>query len=337
MTFPKTVAEFAELEGLRGPLHLAIGVFDGVHLGHKAVIESAVFSAQRSGGVSGVLTFDPHPSRLFRPENATQLLMPIAEKCDMLHQVGVDVVIRKHFDRAYASIPAEIFLAELKQALPALQAIYVGENFRFGQKRAGDVSTLIESGKELGLGVFSAERIKHNGEPISSTRIRGQLQAGEIESVNDLLGYNYFADGEIIGGQKLGRQIGFPTLNLPWEPECLPCFGVYYVRFRKRSVGVPPLGGSKPDSNPAEAGTPTSPWFSAVANYGVKPTVAEFDQTPALEIHALEPTEFTEGDAIEVEWLAFIRLEQKFDSLDALKDQITKDTEHARELAARHG
>ncbi|MGB0415123.1 MAG: riboflavin biosynthesis protein RibF, partial [Coraliomargarita sp.] len=272
MNLPQTVAEFSELEGLRGPLHLAIGVFDGVHLGHKAVIESAVFSAQRSGGLSGVLTFDPHPSRLFRPDAATELLMPIAEKCDMLHQVGVDVVIRKHFDRAYASIPAETFLAELKQALPALQAIYVGENFRFGQKRAGDVSTLIESGKELDLGVFSAERIKHNGEPISSTRIRGDLKAGEIESVNDLLGYNYFADGAIIGGQKLGRQIGFPTLNLPWEPECLPCFGVYYVRFRKQGVDE---------------------WFSAVANYGVKPTVAEVDQTPALEIHALEPTEFS--------------------------------------------
>lgn len=334
MIFPQTVAEFAELEGLRGPLHLAIGVFDGVHLGHKAVIESAVFSAQRSGGVSGVLTFDPHPSRLFRPDNATQLLMPIAEKCGMLHQVGVDVVIRKHFDRAYASIPAETFLAELKQALPALQAIYVGENFRFGQKRAGDVSTLIESGKELGLGVFSAERIKHNGEPISSTRIRGELQAGEIESVNDLLGYNYFADGVIVGGQKLGRQIGFPTLNLPWEPECLPRFGVYYVRFR---VGVPASAGSKSDSNPPKGGTPTSPWFPAVANYGVKPTVAESDQTPALEIHALEPTDITEGATIEVEWLAFIRPEQKFESLDALKAQIAKDTEHARELAARHG
>ncbi len=337
MTFPKTVAEFAELEGLRGPLHLAIGVFDGVHLGHKAVIESAVFSAQRSGGVSGVLTFDPHPSRLFRPDNATQLLMPIAEKCDMLHQVGVDVVIRKHFDREYASIPADSFLSELKQALPALQAIYVGENFRFGQKRAGDVVTLIESGKALGLGVFSAERIKHNGEPISSTRIRRELQAGEIESVNDLLGYNYFADGAIVGGQKLGREIGFPTLNLPWEPECLPRFGVYYVRFRRGSVGVPALAGSESDLNPPKGVTPTSPWFAAVANYGVKPTVAEADQAPALEIHALEPTELTEGDAIEVEWLTFIRPEKKFDSLDALKAQIAQDTEHARKLAARHG
>lgn len=312
MKFPASVDDFAALSELKGPLHLAIGVFDGVHLGHKAVIESAVFSARRSGGIAGVLTFDPHPSRLFRPDDPTRLIMPIETKTAMLHAVGVDCVIRKHFDRAFASIPAKDFLGELKQALPALKSIYVGENFRFGQKRAGDVGTLIQSGRELGLGVFSAERIKHNGEPISSTRIRKELEAGEIAAANDLLGYNYTATGEVAGGAKLGRQIGFPTLNLPWRPECLPRFGVYFVRFRK-------LG--------AKA------WQSGVANYGVKPTVADAAQTPALEIHALDGTQLDQGDAIEVEWLHFIRPEQKFDGVEALKAQIAKDCETARELA----
>lgn len=312
MNLPATVDHFEALSELKGELHLAIGVFDGVHLGHKAVIESAVFSARRSGGIAGVLTFDPHPSRLFRPEDPTRLIMPIETKTAMLHKVGVDCVIRKHFDRAFASIPADQFLSQLKKALPALRSIYVGENFRFGQKRAGDVATLIESGRALKLGVFSANRIKHNGEPISSTRIRKELEAGEIESVNDLLGYNYTATGKIIGGAKLGRQIGFPTLNLPWQPECLPRFGVYLVRFRESH---------------SEA------WQSAVANYGVKPTVAEADQVPALEVHGLEPTDLTAGDAIEVEWLRFIRPEQKFASVDALKTQIEKDFEVARGLA----
>ena len=149
-----------------------------------------------------------------------------------------------------------------------------------------------------------------------------------------MLCYNYFADGVIVGGQKLGREIGFPTLNLPWQPECLPRFGVYYVRFR---VGVLASASLKSDSNPPKGGTPTSQWFSAVANYGVKPTVADADQAPALEIHALQPTEITEGDAIEVEWLAFIRPEQKFDSLDELKAQIAMDTEHVRTIAVDHG
>jgi riboflavin kinase / FMN adenylyltransferase len=311
MNLPANVERFEELASLTSELHLAIGVFDGVHLGHKAVIESAVSSAHRSGGLSGVLTFDPHPSRLFRPEDPTLLMTPIVAKTAMLHAVGIDVVIRKHFDRAFASIPAEGFLANLKAALPALKSIYVGENFRFGKMRAGSVETLIESGRALGLGVFSVERIKHNGEPISSTRIRKELVDGVIEAVNDLFGYNYFSNGVVIGGDKLGRQIGFPTLNLPWNPECRPRFGVYLVRFR--------LNGN-------------IPWQAAVANYGVKPTVADADQAPALEVHALDATQLDTGDSIEVEWLQFIRPEQKFASVDALKAQIAKDCETARKL-----
>jgi riboflavin kinase/FMN adenylyltransferase len=313
MHVPASVEDFDALYGLKAPLHLAIGVFDGVHLGHKAVIESAVFSARRSGGLSGVLTFDPHPSRLFRPEAPTRLIMPIEAKTALLHAVGVDCVIRKHFDRAFASIPAESFLAELKKALPTLRAIYVGENFRFGQKRSGDVATLIQTGRSLGVSVFSADRIKHNGEPISSTRIRGELEAGAIAAVNDLLGYNYRTSGQVVGGARLGRTIGFPTMNLPWQPECLPRFGVYQVRFRQPGALA---------------------WEAGVANYGVKPTVAAAGQVPALEIHALEGSSLDQGDAIEVEWLDFIRPEQKFEGLDALKAQIAKDCAKARERIA---
>ncbi len=311
MELPVSVDCFEALAELKGPLHLAIGVFDGVHLGHKAVIESAVLSARRCGGVSGVLTFDPHPSRLFRPEHPTRLIMPIREKSLMLHEVGIDVVIRKHFDRDYADIHAEDFLARLKAALPTLAAIYVGSNFRFGRKRAGDVRTLIETGQALDLAVFSIDRIKHNGEPISSTRIRAELEAGSIEAVNDLLGYNYFSDGQVVGGAKLGREIGFPTLNLPWEPECRPRFGVYFVRFRASD---------------------SDEWSFAVANYGIKPTVA-VDEKPVLEVHALGGTELGEGAAIVVEWLRFIRPEQKFESIHALQAQIAQDCVVGRKFA----
>jgi riboflavin kinase/FMN adenylyltransferase len=314
MDLPISVERFEDLSALNGELHLAIGVFDGVHLGHKAVIESAVFSARRSGGVSGVLTFDPHPSRLFRPDAPTLLMMAVEDKVAMLHSVGVDVVIRKRFDQAFAAIPADTFLAQLKRALPSLKSIYVGQNFRFGQKRLGDVNTLIESGKALDLGVFSVERIQHNGEPISSTRIRNALEAGDIESVNDLFGYNYTSVARVVGGAKLGRKIGFPTLNLPWSPESRPRFGVYLVRFR-------------------EVGSKT--WQDGIANYGIKPTVAEADQTPALEVHALNQCAQTEGDTIEVEWLRFIRGEQKFASIEELKSQIGKDCDLARSMVAK--
>lgn len=310
MKFPAVVDDLSALSALEDELHLAIGVFDGVHLGHKAVIESAVFSARRSEGIAGVLTFDPHPSRLFRPENPTRLIMPIEAKTAMLHAVGVDCVICKHFDREFASIPASDFLASLKHVIPALKSIYVGENFRFGQKRAGDVSTLIEAGRALGLGVFSADRIKHNGEPISSTRIRKELEAGEIASVNDLLGYNYGTTGEIVAGAQLGRTIGFPTYNVEWEPECLPRFGVYAVHFREKG---------------------STDWLPGVANYGVKPTVAK-DAKPAIEVHSLVSSQLGAGDVLEVEWLSFLRPEQKFDSVDALKVQIERDCETARRL-----
>lgn len=311
MNFPTSVTDFPALSGLKRELHLAIGIFDGVHLGHKAVVEAAVFSAQRSQGISAVLTFDPHPSRLFRPQDPTRLIMPIESKIAMLHRIGVDCVICKHFDPAFAAIPADQFLAHLQAQLPTLKSIYVGENFEFGKKRTGNVATLLATGRELGLDVFSAERIKHNGEPISSTRIRENLQAGRMAEANDLLGYNYFSTGKIVTGARLGRKIGFPTLNLPWEPECLPRFGVYLVRFR-------PAG--------------SQAWQAGVANYGVKPTVAASEQTPALEIHSLESTRLDAGDAIEVEWLKFIRPEQKFDSVDELKAQIAKDCDRAREM-----
>lgn len=312
MNIPSSVDNFEALADLKSELHLAIGVFDGVHLGHKAVVESAVFSARRSKGMSAVLTFDPHPSQLFRPEDPTRLIMPIEVKSAMLQAIGVDCVICKHFDHDFAAILAENFLAHLKEQLPTLKSIYVGENFRFGQKRAGDVTTLIASGRELGLGVFSAERIKHNGEPISSTRIRSEIEAGRIREANDLLGYNYTSLSWIVSGAKLGRKLGFPTMNLPWQPECLPRFGVYFVYFRK--------SGEKA-------------WSPAVANYGVKPTVDEKSGGPLLEVHALDPVVMGLGENIEVEWLKFIRPEQKFESVDELKAQITKDCETARSLA----
>lgn len=313
MNFPASTENFEALSRLEAELHLAIGVFDGVHLGHKSVVESAVLSARRAQGVSAVLTFDPHPSRLFRPDNPTRLILPIQAKVALLHAVGIDCVICKQFDQAFASIPAEEFLGHLKGYMPTLKSVYVGENFEFGRKRSGNVSTLVETGRALGVAVFSAERIQHNGEPISSTRIREALQAGQIAEVNDLLGYNYFSSGRVVAGARLGRKIGFPTLNLPWEPECLPRFGVYSLRFRQAESAA---------------------WEAGVGNYGVKPTVAEADQSPALEVHGLESTQLGLDDAIEVEWLQFIRPEQKFDSIDQLKAQIAKDCDIARSLAA---
>lgn len=310
---PSTMLQFDDLSAAAAslpssPVHLAIGMFDGVHLGHHAVIESAVHSARRSGGVAAVLTFWPHPSRLFRPENPVRLIMTPALKNRRIARLGVDVVITQPFDAAYAAIEAEDFLPRLKRILPGLAAIYVGENWKFGRGRRGDIGLLVAEGKKHGVAIVSAPRINQNGEPISSTRIRVCLEEGRIGEANELLGYSYFAEGRVAPGKQLGRTIGFPTLNVDWEPDLRPRFGVYTVRV------------TGPDATVS---------LPAVANYGLRPTV-ENSGRPRLEIHILGPCPFGEGDSLMVEWLGFLRPEMKFTGIEALRTQIAKDREVAQ-------
>lgn len=290
-------------------LHLAVGIFDGVHLGHQAVIQSAVRSAKGSGGLSGVLTFFPHPTRLFSPENPTRLLMPPRIKSAALKALGVDIVVWKKFTRQFATLEAGAFPALLKDAFPTLRALHIGENFRFGKGRLGDVQLLIEEGARIGLSIFSVERLRLNGQPISSSRIRSALVDGNIHEVNQLLGEPYCSESMVKPGMKLASQLGFPTLNLPWNPELMPRYGVYAVR-------VSGLGGILNR-------------VPAVANYGVRPTVSSTTK-PLLEVHLLTPpscfpAELGVGARLKVDWLHFIRPEFKFSGLDALRQQITKD------------
>lgn len=293
----------------RRPLHLAIGMFDGVHLGHRAVIESALLSARRSGGASAVLTFDPHPSRLFRPESPVRLIMDRERRVAALLALGVSAVIVQPFDSTFAAIQAEEFLPSLHAALPSLHTVYVGENWRFGRGRRGDVALLVAEARRLGLHVVSAPRINGDGEPISSTRIRALLVEGRIDAANVLLGGAYASEGVVVPGKRLGRTIGFPTLNLPWAPDLRPKLGVYAVRVRRADDA----GGAA---------------YPAVANFGLRPTVERAD-LPQLEVHMLETCPFGTGDALRVEWLAFLRPEQKFENLDALRARIARDRDAA--------
>jgi riboflavin kinase/FMN adenylyltransferase len=285
------------------PLHLAIGMFDGVHLGHRAVIESAVQSARRSGGVAAVLTFWPHPSALFRPQEPARLIQDAATRARVLLTLGVDAVVTEPFTPALAGVTAEEFLPWLRQRLPRLTAIYVGENFRFGAGRRGDVAVLVSAARAAGLNVFSAPRVNLDGEPISSTRIRGLIEAGEIAAANTLLGYTYFSAGVVVPGKRLGRGLGFPTLNLAWSPGLRPRFGVYVVQVSGAKSAAPLPG---------------------VANYGLRPTVEQASE-PRLETHLLGECPFDAGDEITVEWLRFVRPEQKFAGLGDLRAQIARD------------
>ena len=313
VALPAEIADLATAALPPRPLHLAVGMFDGVHLGHRAVVDAAVQSARADAGIGGVLTFWPHPSSVLRPASPTRLLQEAATKSHLLLKLGVDVVITHPFTDEMAQVEAEDFLPWLKRHLPHLTALYVGENFRFGRARRGDVKVLVQAGRKAGVRVFSAPRVRLDGAPISSTRIRSQLEAGELEAANAGLGYHYFAEGVVTPGKRLGRTLGFPTLNLGWAPGLRPRYGVYAVRVSGR--GEP-------------AGLP------AVANYGVRPTL-EHTVEPRLEVHVLGECPWDAGDEVRVEWLSFLRPEMKFAGVEELRAQVDRDRQAAAEFFRR--
>lgn len=304
-----TLLNFDGLEQTRlpaRPVHLAIGMFDGVHLGHRSVIGSAIDAARLDGGLAGVLTFWPHPSVLFRPEAPARLLLSQDAKRGQLASMGLDFLIEQKFSPEFARTSAAEFIQLLRRCLPSLAAVYVGENFRFGRGREGNVGTLVEEGRRTGLDVCIAPPVNHGGSPISSSRIRVLLKEGPIEEVNLLLGRPYSSKGIVQPGRRLGRTIGFPTLNLAWEPELKPRYGVYAVTVT--------AGNASP--------------MRGVANYGLRPTV-EQATCPLLEVHLLDPTALTYGDEITVQWLHFLRPETKFRGVEELRAQIEQDRNSA--------
>lgn len=288
------------------PVHLAIGMFDGVHLGHQTVISSAIQSAQRGGGLAGVLTFTSHPSRLFRPDNPTLMILGRDAKRRVLARFPLDFLVEQEFSAGFAGITAQEFVPLLKRSLPGLVAIYVGENWRFGRGRLGDVPLLIQEARKIGVEVISAPRLNHDGIPISSSRIRELIATGKIGEANALLGYSYFSEGVVHPGRRLGRQIGFPTLNIAWEPELRPLYGVYAVSV-VNDAGETSLG---------------------VANYGLRPTV-EQTAKPVLEVHILGETQLGPDSKLTVHWLHFLRPEKKFSGVEELAAQITQDRRNA--------
>ncbi len=295
---------------LAQPLHLAVGMFDGVHIGHQAVIRQAIDAAWAGEGhLSGVLTFDPHPSRVLYPDMATSLLMPLRQRIRDIHALEADFVFLQNFTKSYAVRKAAEFVHFLKTLFPGLLSLHVGENFRFGEGRRGNIETLRETCKATGIELQALKREIMDGLAISSSRIRAALMEGSIHEVNAMLGHPYTASGRIIRGKGLGREIGFPTLNVAWHPEVLPRFGVYRVNLRR------------------EGGGATLP---GIANYGLRPTVG-VTPDPLLEVHLLDGNDIpSERDPVKVELVKFIRPEKTFDSVEALRGQIGLDVERVR-------
>jgi riboflavin kinase / FMN adenylyltransferase len=297
------------------PVHLAIGIFDGVHRGHRKVIGSALAGARADGGLAGVLTFWPHPATVLRPEPATPLVLTREHKRSLLERLGIDFFVEHPFTPEFATTSARSFVTQLKRALPQLRQVYVGENFRFGREREGDVAAFTAAAREEDFVVRAEPRLQDGGETISSSRLRALLAEGEVEAAQRLLGYTYHVVGRVEQGRQLGRTLGFPTLNVRWVPNLRPRYGVYAVRVGARADTAVP----------------------AVANFGVRPTVDGTTGEPQLEVHVLGNTALHYGDTITVWWLKFLRPEIRFSGLDALRAQVEIDREQAgREAATIH-
>lgn len=305
---PGVLRTIGELRNLPGPLYLAIGVFDGVHLGHQAVIGRALEGARQGGGTAVVVTFDPHPVRVLRPEQAPRLLTSTAHKLQLIRNLGVAHQLIIHFDHAFSATPPEDFIRALAVAAQPLREICVGFEWSFGKGRAGNLALLERLGTELGYDEVGVPAVKVEDEIVSSTLIRAAVENGELAHAAKLLGREFTILGTVVEGDRLGRKLGFPTANLSAHNEQYPPNGVYAVEARLGDRLLP-----------------------GVANIGVRPTVKHAGGVRLLEVHLFDFREEIYGEDLEITFRKFLRPEQKFPGLDALREQIQKDAALARE------
>jgi riboflavin kinase/FMN adenylyltransferase len=264
-------------------------------------------------GEAVVFTFDPHPRKVIQPDTAPRLLTTPEQKHELLEEIGVDVVIAEPFDLEFAKIPPDVFVRDYIYERIRPVEVYVGYDFHFGRDRQGSMRSLTENGPQLGFAVTIIPEVKSGGRDVNSTRIRSLLEAGEVVEAAEMLGRRYGLRGTVVVGDRRGRTLGFPTLNILPENEVMPCRGVYagLVRF---------LGEDTPYG---------SEQFDAVVNVGLRPTFADAHGL-SVEAHLLDFDDDVYGRRVELEFVARLRNEQKFATPDALKQQIQLDAEAAR-------
>ena len=305
----KILDSIGELSGLKGPIVLAAGTFDGVHPGHQALIRRAMEEADDCGGTAVVMTFDRHPAALLRPQSAPKLLTSNREKIALLEAMGVPALLLLEFTPEFASIPARDFIASLVASARPLRAICVGSQWSFGKGGEGTVPLLEELGREHGFSVSRIKPVEYGGAPISSTRIRKALSSGDFKEASACLGRPFLLTGKIISGAGLGATIGFPTANLESSGMQLPPDGVYAVKVRRAGSVV-----------------------NGVCNVGLRPTVDPAASGRTVEVHLLDWKENLRGEELSLEFVAFLRPEKKFAGLKELKEQIARDCGQAREI-----
>ena len=279
---------------------VTLGNFDGIHLGHQALIRGAVGDAKRLGRCSIVLTFEPHPLMVLAPERAPKMLLTHKDKMQLFKAFGINIVVVQHFDAAFAAIAAEDFVRHILVDRLHATRLWVGKDLRFGQGRGGDVEDLTRWGKDLDFSVAVVEPILIDGIRVSSSRIRQMIGEGRLADVKKMLGRYHFLSGRIIGGHKRGRDLGFPTANLSTRTEVLPPDGIYATLLHRGERTLP-----------------------SVSSIGVNPTFGAGSRT--IECFIMNFDENIYGEAVKLSLVERIRDEKKFPSVDALIAQIRYD------------
>ena len=302
----RTITRLEQLQNETRPLVLAAGAFDGVHLGHQEVIRRALGHARRLGGSTWVLTFDPHPLKLLRPDLAPPLITSTPHKLQLLRGQGVDGCAVLAFTHTLAAVEAETFIADLKRAVPALAAIVVGANWTFGHQARGDVRLLGELGQRHGFAVDIVQGVQSGEQAISSTRIRKAVASGNLAEAASLLGRPFSMYGTVIHGTQLGRKLGYPTANVDPHNEVRPPAGIYAVRMLVEG-----------ESHPGAAFLTDHP----------DPRKGPPD---VVEVHLIDRDMDLYDREVEVFFEQRLRDEWRFENLDALKKQIALDVAQAR-------
>lgn len=307
----KVVYAAADLQSGPRPVCAAIGVFDGVHLGHQHVLRQMLDDAARCNAVSTVITFDKHPNAVVALARVPPLIYPLAKKLKVIASLGIQAAYIIRFDKAFSEIHAETFVRDLARDFGKIKSLCVGDGFMFGAKRSGNIDLLHRMGAELGFALHAMQDLELAGNSVSSTRIRETIRAGDFFAAQSMLGRPYALCGAVIEGQRLGQKLGFPTANVDTTGLVVPPNGVYVAEIH--------IDGKQ---------------HHAAVNIGHRPTVQSADPQLHVEAHILDFSGNLYGRTVELVFVKKLRDEKKFSNVDALREQIGKDVEAVRLAAA---
>ncbi|MFZ0828896.1 MAG: bifunctional riboflavin kinase/FMN adenylyltransferase [Verrucomicrobiia bacterium] len=311
---------------------LAIGVFDGVHLGHQQIIRQTVADARQHDALSLVITFDRHPNTVVAPDRVPPLIYSLPQKLRAIASLGTDTMLQIHFDENFSGQTGEAFIRSLARDLGKIQSVCVGADFVFGRQRSGNVALLQKLGDELAFTVHGLAAVSLDSQIVSSTRIRETIRSGNLDAASQMLGRAYSLAGVVVRGDQIGHKLGFPTANLDTTGLLLPPNGVYAALAYCRA-GVAPISNQSPapaeqkDGDRRDAG-PTAT-HRAVLNIGLRPTLAGPKPQLRVEAHLLDFSGDLYGQELEITFAAKLRDEKKFPSAAALREQIARDITEA--------